>query len=59
MRESVGAGLLANAVGQVEQYHELIFFVGKRAPTVDPGRLRNLRHKDACGVRKPAAYANL
>ena len=25
--------MLANAVGQVEQCHELIFFAGKRAPT--------------------------
>ena len=32
----------------------LIFFAGKRAPTVDPGRPRNLRHKDTCGLCESA-----
>jgi hypothetical protein len=31
VRKSVGAGLLAKAVGQVRQCHGRIFFAGKRA----------------------------
>jgi hypothetical protein len=50
-RESVGAGLLAKAVCQFRRCHRLIFFAGKRAPTVDPCRLRNLRHTPTCRSR--------
>jgi ABC-type cobalt transport system substrate-binding protein len=32
VRKSVGAGLLANAAGQVRQCHARIFFAAKRAP---------------------------
>jgi hypothetical protein len=46
VRKSVGAGLLAKAVGQVRPCHGAIFFAGKRAPTVDPGTSENF------GVRK-------
>jgi hypothetical protein len=35
--------LLANTVGQPRRCHRLVFLAGKRAPTVDPGNLRNLR----------------
>ena len=47
----VGAALLANAVCQVRRCHRLTFFAGKRAPTVGPGRLRNLRHPRTCRSR--------
>jgi len=39
-------------VGQVRRYRGLVFFAGKRAPTIDPGRLRHLRHKETCGLRE-------
>ncbi len=42
----------ANAMGQVGRDRGLIFFAGKRAPTLDPGRLRHLRHKETCGLRE-------
>jgi hypothetical protein len=50
VRESVGAGLLANAVGQVVRYRGLIFFAGKRAPTVDPGNLWHFGVRKSVGV---------
>ena len=49
--KSVGAGLLANAMGRARRCHRLVFFAGKRAPTVDPGNLRNLRRMHICRNR--------
>ena len=51
VRKSVGAGLLAKAVGQVRRCHGAIFFAGKRAPTVDPGNLGKLRRAQICRSR--------
>jgi hypothetical protein len=48
VRKSVGAGLLANAVGQVLRRHGLVFFAGKRAPTVDRAILETI------GITSPA-----
>ena len=48
MRKSVGAGLLANAAGQVLRYLGRIFFAGKRAPTVDRAILETI------GITSPA-----